>query len=122
MATRAAGVLDNPDSKPGRYLRQHKLRLTLWIGAIEGTLTLLGAIPHLAVYVLAIVALAWWITMGRKYTSSTARHLSWIFAMSQAIAVLIPAALHIVKGLAIAAIIIAVIAGLVLLFAERDKL
>ena len=48
--------------------------------------------------------------------------LMWIFAMSQAIAVLIPAALHIVKGLAIAAIIIAVIAGLVLLFAERDKL
>ncbi len=120
MAT--AGVLDNRDSKPGRYLRQHKLRLTLWIGAIEGTLTLLGVIPHLAVYVLAIVALAWWITMGRKYTSSAARHLSWIFAMSQAIAVLIPAALHIVKGLAIAAIIIAVIAGLVLLFAERDKL
>ena len=28
---------------------------SLWIGAIEGTLTLLGAIPQLAVYVLAIV-------------------------------------------------------------------
>jgi hypothetical protein len=122
MASNAAGVLDNPDSKSGRYLRQHKLRLTLWIGAVEGTLTLIGVIPHLAVYVLAIVAILWWVTMGRKYASASARHLSWIFAGSQAIAVLIPAALHLLKGLAIAAVVIAVIGGLVLLFAERDKL
>ncbi len=120
--TSGATVLDKPDSKPGRYLREHKLRLTLWIGAIEGALTLLGVIPHLAVYVLAIVAIVWWAAMGRKYRSSSARHLTWIFAASQAIAVLIPGALHIVKGLAIAALIVAALVGLVVLFAERNKL
>ena len=93
------------DSKPGRYLREHRLRLTLWIGAIEGMLALLGVIPHLAVYVLAIVAIAWCVAMGRKYTSPAARQSTWIFAASQAIAVLIPAPCHIVKWLAIAAIV-----------------
>jgi hypothetical protein len=122
MASNPAGVLDNPDSKPGRYLRQNRLKLALWIGAIEGTLTLIGVIPHLAVYLLAIVAIVWFVAAGRKYTSPSARSITWIFAASQAIAVLIPGALHLLKGLAIAAIVIAAVAGLILLFSERDKL
>jgi hypothetical protein len=122
MAASGTNVLDKPDSRPGRYLREHKLRLTLWIGAIEGALTLIGVIPHLAVYVLAIIAIGWWVVMGRKYRSSTARHLTWIFAASQAIAVLIPGVLHIAKWIAVTAIIVAAVVGLVVLFAERDKL
>jgi hypothetical protein len=121
MATPAGSALDHPASRPARYLREHRLRLTIWIGAIEGLLTLLGFLPHLAVYVLAVVAIAWWFTMGRRYTSPTARHLTWIFAASQAVAVLIPAVLHIAKWLAITAIVIAAAVGLFILFTEREK-
>ena len=121
MATRETAALDHPDSKPARYLRQHRLRLTIWIGAIEGFLTLIGVLPHLAIYVLAIVAIAWWFTMGRRYTSPTARHLTWIFASSQAIAVLIPSVLHIARWLAITAIIAAAAIGLFILFTERER-
>ena len=60
---------------------------------------------------LAAVAIAWWFTMGRRYTSPTARHLTWIFASSQAIAVLIPSVLHIAKWLAVSAIIVAAAIG-----------
>ena len=75
-----ANALDQPGSKPSRYLREHRLRLTIWIGAGEGLLTLLGLIPHLAVYILAAVAIGFWVVAGRKYESATARHLAWIFA------------------------------------------
>ncbi len=122
MATDAAGVLDKPESRPGRYLREHKMRLVLWIGAIEGTLAILGAFDRWVLYVLAIASIAWYVAMGRKYTSATARHISWIFAASQAIAVVIQALYQTFKWLAFGAVVLAVIAGLVLLFAERDKL
>jgi hypothetical protein len=122
MATDAAGVLEKPESRPGRYLREHKMRLVLWIGAIEGTLAILGAFDKWVLYVLAIASIAWYVAMGRKYTSPTARHISWIFAASQAIAVVIQALYQTFKWLAFGAVVVAVIAGLVLLFAERDKL
>ena len=122
MATDAAGVLDKPESRPGRYLREHKMRLVLWIGAIEGTLAILGAFDKWVLYVLAIASIAWYVAMGRKYTSPTARHISWIFAASQAIAVVIQALYQTFKWLAFGAVVLAVIAGLILLLAERDKL
>src|SRR6516225_1536039 len=89
-----ANALEPTDSKqsgsrPSRYLREHRLRLTIWIGAVEGVLTLIGLLPHLAVYILAALAIVFWAVAGRKYSSPTARNLSWIFAASQAIAVLI---------------------------------
>jgi hypothetical protein len=116
-----ANALDHPNSKPGRYLREHRLRLTIWIGAGEGLLTLLGLIPHLAVYILGAVAITFWALVGRKYESPTARHLAWIFAASQAIAVLIPSVLHIAKWIAVSAVILAAGVGLIILFTEREK-
>ncbi len=121
MATPVGTALDHPASKPARYLREHRLRLTIWIGAIEGLLVLLGVLDHLVIYVLAAVAILWYFTMGRRYTSPTARNLSWIFAASQAVAVLVPAVLHVAKWLAITAVVVAAAIGLVILFTERDK-
>jgi hypothetical protein len=116
-----ANAIEPAGSKPSRYLREHRLRLTIWIGAVEGVLTLLGVLPHLAVYILAAVAIVFWAVAGRKYSSPTARNLSWIFAASQAIAVLIPSVLHIARWIAITAVIIAAAIGLVILFTEREK-
>ena len=73
----------NVSSRSSEYLRVHRYRITLWIAAIEGLLVLLHVIPHIAVYVLAIVALAFWVLAARNYSSTTARQLSWIFAASQ---------------------------------------
>jgi hypothetical protein len=119
--TTGTNALEPSGSRPSRYLREHRLRLTIWIGAVEGVLTLLGLLPHLAVYLLAAVAIGFWAFAGRRYESATARQLSWIFAASQAIAVLIPSVLHIARWVAITAVIIAAAVGLVILFAERDK-
>jgi len=112
-------VIDHGSPKSQRYLRAHRVRITLWIGVIEGILVLFGVLPHLAVYLLAIVAVGFYVLVGRKYTSPTARDLTWVFATSQLLAVLVPALLFAFKWLAIAAIIGAAVVGLVLLFSDR---
>jgi hypothetical protein len=114
-----ANALEPAGSKQRGYLREHRLRIAIWIGAVEGALALILGNLHIAVYVLAAVAILFWAFVGRKYESGTARDLSWIFAASQAIAVLVPATLHIFKLLAIGVIVIAAVVGLVILFTDR---
>jgi hypothetical protein len=116
-----ANALEQRLSKPAKYLRAHRLRITLWIAAPEGLLLLIHVIPHLAVYVLAVVAIAFWITTARRYRSNVARQASWIFAASQALAVLVPIVLIVAKWAAVTAIAILAVVALVFLFAERER-
>ena len=118
MASRVTTVLDHPDSKPARYLREHRLRLTLWIGGDRRAPALIvHVLPHLAIYVLAVVAIAFWFDDGAAlHARRPPATLTWIFAASQALAVLIPSVLLIAKWLAVSAI--AVIAAI----APRDPL
>lgn len=107
---------------PRRYLRDHRLRLSLFIALAEGFLVLVGLIPKLALYALAAVALTFWFGVARRYESPTARQAAWVFAASQAIAVLVPIVWGITK-LLVAIVVVAgiAVAALYFLFAERDK-
>ena len=107
---------------PAQYLRDHRLRLSFFIALAEGFLVLVGLIPKLALYALAAVALTFWFGVARNYRSPTARQASWVFAASQAIAVLVPIVWGITK-LFVAIVVVAGIAAAALyfLFAERDK-
>ncbi len=117
-----ATVLDSRAvSKPAKYLRDHRFRITLWTAAIEGLLVFVHVIPHLAMYALAVIAIGFWMTLARRYRSATARQASWIFAASQALAVLIPVVLFIAKWIAISAIAVIAVIALVILFAERER-
>ncbi len=119
----SANVLEHGDSKPARYLRVHRFRITLWIAADEGLLVLLQRDP-------APRGLRPRDRRGRvlvpgrpaSTSSATARQVSWIFAASQAIAVLVPIVLTIAKWAAIVAIAITAVVALVILFAERERL
>jgi hypothetical protein len=108
-------------ARPGGYLRQHRIRLSIWIAVAEGILLLVGLIPHLAIYVLAVVAVAFYVASARNYRSNTARQASWIFAASQLLTVLIPAVWFIAKSVAIIAIAVIAVAGLIFLFTERER-
>jgi len=107
-------------TSPGKYLHAHRIRIALWVAVAEGVLTIVHVIPHLAIYVLAVVAIAFWAGAGRNYKSSLGRQLSWIFAASQAAAVLVPIVLLIAKWVAIIAIALIAVVALVFLFLERD--
>ena len=101
-------------------LRQHRIKIALWIAVAEGLLTLVGIIPRWLVYVLAAVAIVFWAGAGRNYKSSLGRQLSWIFAASQAAAVLVPVVWFLAKWAAIAVIAVVAVVALVYLFTERD--
>lgn len=118
-----ANVLDHRQqiSRPAKYLRDHRFRITLWTAAIEGLLVFVHVIPHLVIYVLAVVAIGFWAMVARRYKSATARNASWIFAASQALTVLIPVVLFIAKWIAVGAIAIIAVVALVILFAERPR-
>jgi FtsH-binding integral membrane protein len=83
-------------------------------------LVLLGVIPHWLVYVLAAVAIAFWAGAGRNYKSNLGRQVSWVFAASQAAAVLVPIVWFLAKTAAIIAIAIIAIVALIYLFTERE--
>ena len=118
-----ANVLDSRGvSRPAKYLRDHRYRLTFWIAAVEGLLVVFRVISSVwLVYAVAIIAIGFWMTAARKYRSATARNASWIFAASQALAVLIPIALEILKWVAFAGVALIAVAALVILFAERGR-
>jgi hypothetical protein len=120
MAARAH-ALEHAASRPARYLREHRLRLSLWIAAIEGLLVVIHVIPHLVMYTLFVVAIVFWATVARRYTSPFARQLTWVFAASQTLAVLVPIVLFVAKWTAITAIVILAVVALVFLFLERDR-
>jgi hypothetical protein len=117
----AMSALEHSLSRPAKYLRDHRLRITAWIAAPEGLLVVLHVIPHLAMYTLAVVAVAFWIGVARKYRSGAARQVSWIFAASQALAVLVPIVLIVAKWAAVTAIAVLAVVALVFLFAERER-
>ena len=108
-------------SRPSQFLRAHRLRISLWTAVIEGLLVVVGVLPHIVVYVLAVVAIVFWISAARGFKSGAARQLAWIFGASQALAVLVPIFLFVAKTIAIFAIAIAAVVALIYLFTDRNR-
>src|SRR5205085_544491 len=78
-----AHAIEHGTTRSGRWLRERRLRITLWIAAVEGLLYLFHALHWWAAVGLAIIAVAFWWYVGRANRSHTLRQLSWIFAASQ---------------------------------------
>jgi hypothetical protein len=108
-------------SRPGRFLADHRLRLSLSIAVVEAFLVLVDVLPNWTVFALAAIAVGFWVTAGRSYKSNTVRQASWIFAASQVLAVLVPVLLIFVKTVAYVVIAILAILALVFLITERDR-
>jgi hypothetical protein len=108
-------------TSPGNYVRQNRIKLALWIAVVEGVLTLVGLFPHWVVYGLAVIAIAFYVAAGRNYRSTLGRESSWVFAVSQAAAVLVPVVWFIARWVAITAIAVIAVVALIFLFMERDR-
>src|SRR5579859_7174862 len=109
---------DHALSRPGGYLRQHRLRITLWIAVAEGLLVVVHLLPKYAVYALCAVALVFWFAVARNYKSNLARQAGWILAASQSIAVLVPIVWAVTKlFIAVAIVVVIAAAALYFLFA-----
>jgi hypothetical protein len=114
-----AQAIEQGTTRSGRWLRERRLRFTLWIAAFEGLLYLFHALNWWAAVALAVIAVGSWWYIGRSSRSDLVRQVSWIFAASQLLVLCVPLALGIVKAVAIAVIAVLAIVALYFLFKER---
>ena len=112
-------TIEHGSNRFGRALRENRLRIALVVALVEGILVLLGEIPWWSVILVAILAVALYVWVGRKAGREEVREISWIFAVSQVAVVLVPAlAFGVVVFAVIALVLVAVVALVVLL---RDR-
>lgn len=112
-------AIDHGSTRGGRWLRERRVRITLWVAAIEGLLYLFHALHWWTAVVLAAVAVLFWWYAGRQSRSDLVRQAAWIFAASQLLVLCVPLALAVVKAIAIAVIALLAIAAVIFLFTER---
>ncbi len=112
-------ALEHGSTRAGRWIRERRFRLTLWIAALEGLLYLFHALHWWAAVALAVIAVGFWWYVALRNRSDAVRELGWIFAASQLLVLCVPVALALVKAIAIGVIALLAIAALVILFRER---
>ena len=112
-------ILEHGSSRTGRWLRERRARLALWIAVVEGALVVFGVIPRLPALVVAIGLIGAYFAIGRKLPSYTARQASWVAAASQAFVALIPVLLIVVGTLALIVVGLIAVVALVVLFGDR---
>ena len=115
----AAPAIEHGTTRTGRWLRDRRVRITLWIAAAEGLLYLFHVLHWWAAVGLAVVAVGFWWYVARAHRSDLLRQIGWIFAASQLLVLCVPLALAVVKIVAIAVIAILALVALFFLFKER---
>lgn len=120
MATSPHAILEHGTSRSGRWLRERRLRVALWIAVIEGIVVAFTPdLTRWTVIVIAIPVLAFYALVGRNLSSDTVRQVSWILAASQLLTLIIVVFAFIITWLAVLAIVTLAVIALLYLFADR---
>ena len=112
-------AIDHGSSRTGRWLRERRLRIALWIAVIEAVLAAFSHdVSRWTIVVLAAVFVPLYLLWGRE-RRDTLRQVSWIAAASQALAVVAVVAAFVVGifVLILAGVFAAV--ALVMIFSDR---
>jgi hypothetical protein len=104
----------------GRWLRERRLRIAVWIAVIEGLLVVVHAIPRWPALILAGLIIVGYLAWIRNAKSYTVRQVGWILAGSQALLALVPIVFIIVGTLALVVVGVLAVVALVVLFTERS--
>ena len=112
-------TIEQGGNRFGRALRENRLRIALLLALVEGILVLVGEIPWWSVVLVAVVAVALYVSVGRKSGRDEVRELAWIFAVSQVAVVLVPALALVVTAFAVVALVLLAVVALVVLLRDR---
>jgi len=109
-----------PSSRPGRWLRERRNRIVLWIAAAEAiVVAVFHDVSRFTVIAIAAVAVVLYWYSGRKTRSETYHQVSWIFAVSQLLAVLAAILAFVVFWTAIVLVVIFALVALFFVFTDR---
>lgn len=116
-----AGVraIEHGGTRTGRWLRERRFKLALWIAIVEGVLVVVDTIPWWAVFVAAAVTVTYYVGVGRDHGGDSARQASWIAAASQVLVALVPVFVAVATALAVVALVVLALVALALLFLDR---
>lgn len=107
-------LVEHGSSRGGRWLRERRVRIALWVAVIEAVLIILDQISVPIALIIAIAIVILYFSAGNRLRSDAAGEIAWIAAVSQAFVMLVPVlvilgvtlALIIVAGLAVVALIL----------------
>jgi hypothetical protein len=115
-------MIEAGTTRTGRWLRERRIRLTLWVAVIEGLLVAITAdLTKWTILVIAVILLAFYVVAGRNLRWDVGRQLSWIAAASQALAILVVVLAFVLGFVAIVAVVIFAIIALVYLFSDYRR-
>ena len=112
-------VIEHGSSRPGRWLRERRLRIALWVAVIEGIFIVFHQIPVAIAIVVGIAVVVLYFTQGNRVTSDTAGQVAWIAAVSQVLVMLVPIFLIVLWSVALLFVAILAVVALVLVFSRR---
>ena len=109
-------------TRAGRWLRERRLRLALWIAILEGIVVALEhGVSRWTVLFLAVAVLALYIFWARTIRWDAGRQIAWIVAASQCLALLVVILAFVVKVFAIILVIGFAIIALAYLFSDLRR-
>ena len=111
--------IEHGHGRLGTLLRERRWQLVLGIVLVEGILVLFDAIPWWTVLVLALLAFALYVGVGRGHRTLAVHEGSWIAAVSQLVVVLVPVLALVLTALAVVALVLIAVAVLALLLLDR---
>jgi hypothetical protein len=115
-------MIEAGSTRIGRWLRERRLRLALWVAVVEGLLVALTHdLTRWTVLVIAVIVLAFYVLAGRGMRWDVARQLSWIAAASQALAILVVIVAFVLGLVAIFLVALFAVIALVYLFSDYKR-
>ena len=114
-------VIDHRSTRLGRWLRERRLRVALWIAVVEGIIVALEEdLSRWTVIAVAVPVVIFYVVAGRNLRLDAARQISWIAGASQALAVLAVIFAFILSWLALLLVAIFAAVAVFFLFADRS--
>jgi hypothetical protein len=115
-------MIEAGTTRIGRWLRERRLRLALWVAVVEGLIVALeNDISRWTVLVIAVIVLAFYVMAGRSMKWDVGRQLAWIAAASQALAILVVIFAFILGLVAIVLVAIFAVVALAYLFSDSRR-
>ena len=115
-------MIEAGSTRTGRWLRERRIRLALWVAVIEGLLVAITPdLTKWTVLVIAAILLGFYVVAGRNLRWDVGRQLSWIAAASQALAILVVILAFVLGLVAIVAVVVFAIIALVYLFSDYRR-
>ena len=111
-------VVDPRVSRTGRWLRERRLRLAVWIAVIEGLLVIFDVIPGWFALLVGAIVVLFYVMVGRG-AGDTLAQASWTAAMSQVLVALVPIAAFVLTTLAVVVLAVIALLALALLLGDR---